>query len=183
MSLILKTLWPYLILLKLNGSHRPSENTRHKASKRTVLICIREKMHYCSFCLSQHFKILFQVFRTALRAIKLWAKAQGLYSNVLGYLGGFSWAVLVAKACVDMHQNQPNGGYDATAVIHHFFHLFAHWQWPRPVTLVEIKPNNKWQQQQLEHLAETLRLYSWNPEKHPEDGRHVSVQGVPTSFG
>ena len=120
------------------------------------------------------FQNIFQVFRIALRAIKLWAKAQGLYSNVLGYLGGFSWAVLVAKACVDMHQNQPNGGYDATAVIHHFFHLFAHWQWPRPVTLVEICPNNKWQQQQLEHLAETLRLYSWNPEKHPEDGRHVS---------
>ena len=182
--MILKTLWPYLILLKLNGSHRPSENTRHKASKRPVLICIREKNALLLVLfLSQHFKILFQVFRTALRAIKLWAKAQGLYSNVLGYLGGFSWAVLVAKACVDMHQNQPNGGYDATAVIHHFFHLFAHWQWPRPVTLVEIKPNNKWQQQQLEHLAETLRLYSWNPEKHPEDGRHVSVQDVPTSFG
>ena len=39
----LKHCGSYLILLKLNGSHRPSENTRHKkASKRPVLICIRE---------------------------------------------------------------------------------------------------------------------------------------------
>ena len=51
----------------------------------------------------------FQIFRMALRAVKLWAKAQGLYSNVLGYLGGFSWAVLVAKACIEMHQSHPSG--------------------------------------------------------------------------
>ena len=60
--LILKTLWPYLVLLKLNGSHRPSENTRHKASKRPVLICIREKMHYSSFCLSVMCRFAVKIF-------------------------------------------------------------------------------------------------------------------------
>ena len=43
-------------------------------------------------------------FRVTLRAVKLWAQGQGLYSNILGYLGGFSWAVLVAKICMDYPQ-------------------------------------------------------------------------------
>jgi poly(A) polymerase len=114
-----------------------------------------------------------------LRAIKLWAKAQGLYSNVLGFLGGFSWAVLVAKACIDMHQSKPSGGYDATHVIQSFFHLFSKWPWPQPVTLVDIEPKNKWLQQQLEHLALTLNLTSWNPEKYPADSQHVTLFCMP----
>ena len=110
----------------------------------------------------------------ALRAVKLWAKAQGLYSNVLGFLGGFSWAVLVAKSCIDMHQNNPSGGYDATHVIRHFFHLFSKWNWPEPVSLIEIEPRNKVLQQQMENLANVHRIYSWNQHKHAQDAMHVS---------
>ncbi|MCP3143552.1 poly(A) polymerase [Pyxidicoccus xibeiensis] len=71
-------------------------------------------------------------FRTLLRAVKAWAKARGLYSHALGYLGGLSWSILAAWACTRM--SEQDAGSDA-ALLARFFETFSTWRWPQPVTL------------------------------------------------
>ncbi|XP_076025149.1 poly(A) polymerase type 3-like [Genypterus blacodes] len=68
-------------------------------------------------------------FRLALMAIKLWAKRQDIYSNVLGFLGGVSWAILSARIC----QLYPNA--TASTLVCKFFKVYNMWLWPFPILL------------------------------------------------
>ncbi|KAK2714426.1 hypothetical protein QYM36_008850 [Artemia franciscana] len=95
-----------------------------------------------------------ETFRLALRAIKLWAKRQGIYSNVLGYLGGVSWAMLVARTC----QLYPNAV--AATLVHKFFLVFSKWEWPQPILLKQ--PDNT-----------DLGFPVWDPRVNPSDRSHV----------
>ena len=72
-------------------------------------------------------------FRLTLKAIKLWAEKRGLYSNVMGYLGGVAWAILVANICKMFPKLKPN------KLIKKFFEIYSVWDWNNPIKLNEIK--------------------------------------------
>jgi len=90
-------------------------------------------------------------FRSALRCIKLWAKRRAIYSNVMGFLGGVAWAMLVARVC----QLYPRAA--ASAIVSKFFLIMYQWKWPQPVLLKPIEDG-------------PLRI--WNPKIYPSDKAH-----------
>jgi len=49
------------------------------------------------------------------------ASDRGIYSNVIGFLGGVSWAILVAKVC----QLYPKAGL--ATLLEKFFIVFSEW--------------------------------------------------------
>ena len=102
-----------------------------------------------------------ETFRTVLRCIKLWSKARGVYSNVLGFLGGINMAILVARVC----QLYPNAA--PSTLIQKFFTVWNIWKWPSPVLLAPI-------------VDEGLGLKIWDPRKNPIDKRDLMPIITPT---
>lgn len=70
-------------------------------------------------------------FQTTLRCIKLWSKNRGIHSNVMGYLGGVAWAILVAKVCKD------NPYMETNQLLTEFFRFYRDYEWgsEKPITL------------------------------------------------
>ena len=95
-------------------------------------------------------------FRLTLRAVKEWARVHGLYSNVLGFLGGVNWAILVCWIC------QKNPDAKPSALLRLFFKRFSTWNWPTPVRIA------------TQH-ASSIRadLTVWDPINNFRDAKHL----------
>lgn len=98
-------------------------------------------------------------FRDTLRLVKLWAKRRGLYSNVLGFFGGITWAILVARVC----QLYPY--YAPAALVKRFFRVYDRWNWKNPVMLCEIREQSS--------VVGLMAFKVWNPKVYPQDRTHL----------
>jgi poly(A) polymerase len=67
--------------------------------------------------------------RLTLKIVKLWAKYRGIYGNSFGYVGGVTYALMVAFVC----QLYPNA--TPSTLVKKFFLVFHKWAWPRAVQL------------------------------------------------
>jgi len=98
-------------------------------------------------------------FRRTLRFVKYWARRRGIYSNVLGFFGGITWSLLVARVC----QLYPY--YAPSQLVTRFFKLYQQWNWSKPVTLCEI----------MDRASDAgMQMFKvWNPKSNPADRAHI----------
>ncbi|EGR30046.1 poly polymerase, putative [Ichthyophthirius multifiliis] len=90
-------------------------------------------------------------FKNTLKFIKLWAKSKGVYNNMLGFLGGISWAILVAKIC----QMFPN--YEVNQLINEFFYYYTHWDFSQiPIKIKEYYENTKHKHYNIKKRKESI---------------------------
>jgi len=68
-------------------------------------------------------------FRNTLRLVKFWAMRRGIYSHSFGYLGGVSYAIMVAKICQDFPQ------LEVVDLLCKFFEVYSEWKWMEPVNI------------------------------------------------
>lgn len=78
----------------------------------------------------------------------------GVYSNALGYFGGVTWGILVARIC----QLYPNA--TPATIVHKFFLVLSKWEWPRPILLKRPAIIN-------------LNLPVWDPRINLGDREHL----------
>jgi len=83
------------------------------------------------------------LYQRALLKLKHWAKSRGIDSNALGYLGGFSWSLLLADTLLDTFGEAKNQHAEADgqssdreeALVRATCRRFATWPWPMPLSL------------------------------------------------
>lgn len=101
-----------------------------------------------------------ETFCSTLRVIKHWARVRGLYSNMLGFLGGINYAILVAYVCQAFVNACPY------TLVRKFFEMYSIWKWPSPVMLRAMEDLQ---------LGDTDGRYLqvWNAQTNYKDALHI----------
>ena len=115
---------PTLLNVEIDSPHTftaAQNDTKGVLSLNGVRVChfLKQATHSCP------------TFLPLLRLVKAWARVRGLYGTSAQFLGGVSWAIMVAKVVT----GRPHDSLLAHA--QQFFALYAQWAWPAPVMLAE----------------------------------------------
>jgi len=100
-----------------------------------------------------------EAFRQTLRFVKCWARRRGIYSNVLGFFGGITWALLVARVC----QLYPY--YAPSQLVNRFFRVYDQWNWSKPVMQCDIVESS--------NVPGLTGFKVWNPKTNIADRQHL----------
>ena len=106
-------------------------------------------------------------FPALLRLVKAWARCHGLYGAAQQFLGGVSWAILVANFLMET----PKGSM--VGLLQGFFNRFATWPWPKPVLLQPV-------QESIPGMptAPCSRMIPWKPS--PEEAMPIVTPCFPS---
>jgi len=73
------------------------------------------------------------LFQELTRLIKAWAKARLIYGQSWGFLGGYSWTILAAWACLRYSPTHPMA--ELTDLVSYFFKELATYDWSEPICI------------------------------------------------
>jgi poly(A) polymerase len=97
----------------------------------------------------------------------------------LGFLGGISWAILVARVCQLYPYASPSQVTFESVVIpikcfllssqliYKFFFFFSMWDWSRPILLCPIKENS--------NVSGFAQFQVWNPKQNVQVCENMSL--------
>ena len=96
-------------------------------------------------------------FSFVLRVIKTWARKRSVTSSKIGFPNGVSWAILVAKICID------NNELTKYELIHTFFKHYNEQDWSETIKIFEFLPENEEEKEEESAGFHKIHLCIQNP--------------------